>query len=479
LIAKSTYGEKKYFFALATLFVFSCCAAVLTAEYWIAFLPFAALAGYAAFVRWPAFFFVLIASLPWSIEYNFNDSLGTDFPDEPLMLVTALVVVSYALLRPRSALMAGKHPLIMLVFAAYTWIFVSVIFSTDWLVSAKYLLAKCWYFGAFGLAPLLLFNKRRNLVITGLVFLASMFCVTLLVLCRHAQFNFEFAHINDAVSPFFRNHVNYSAMLVCTVPVLVAIIQVSSRFRKWALAGLIVVAIALVLSYARGGWLAAFVGTLSYWALRKKKLLLAYIATVLAISCCVWWIKSNDRYLQFTHDYRTTIFHTNFREHLISTYELKDVSTAERFNRWIAGARMAPDNLLTGFGPNTFYGNYQPYTIPAFRTWVSNNTEHSTVHNYFLLLLIEQGIPGLLFFLGLTASMIYYAEKLYARVVNPVDRAAALACGVMLMMILTVNFLSDLVETDKVGSLFFLCLAALVSIDLRSRKTDRSSQPAD
>ena len=116
-------------------------------------------------------------------------------------------------------------------------------------------------------------------------------------------------------------------------------------------------------------------------------------------SFAVFWIKADDRYLQYAHDYRTTIFHHDFREHLQATYQLKDVSTAERFYRWIAGVRMIKDNALTGYGPNTFYNNYKPYAVPAFKTWVSDNKEHSTVHNYFLLIAIEQGIPGLLFFL--------------------------------------------------------------------------------
>jgi hypothetical protein len=45
-----------------------------------------------------------------------------------------------------------------------------------------------------------------------------------------------------------------------------------------------------------------------------------------------------------------------------------------------------------------------------------------------------------------------------------------MGCGVMIMMILAVNFLSDLVESDKVGSLFFLCAATLISVDLNARK---------
>ena len=190
---------------------------------------------------------------------------------------------------------------------------------------------------------------------------------------------------------------------------------------------------------------------------------------ILVIIASVFWIKSNDRYLQYANDYKTTIFHKNFEEHLIATYKLKDVSTAERFNRWIAGVKMLKDNWLTGYGPNTFYYNYKPYAIPAFKTWVSDNKDHSTVHNYFLLTIIEQGAPGLLFFLVLLGACFYYSEMVYQRVQDKFCKVVGLACGVLLAMITVVNFLSDLVETDKVGSLFFLCIATLVAVDINTR----------
>jgi O-antigen ligase len=115
--------------------------------------------------------------------------------------------------------------------------------------------------------------------------------------------------------------------------------------------------------------------------------------------------------------------------------------------------------------------------LPAFKTWVSNNPEHSTVHNYFLLITIEQGIPGLLFFLLLAGAMFYYAQLLYHRAKDPFYKMAAAITGVILTMILTVNFLSDLVETDKIGSLFFLCLAVLVTTDMNTRQDSSDSSP--
>jgi hypothetical protein len=35
------------------------------------------------------------------------------------------------------------------------------------------------------------------------------------------------------------------------------------------------------------------------------------------------------------------------------------------------------------------------------------------------------------------------------------------------------NFLSDLIETDKVGSVFYLCLSFLIIADAKTRKEER------
>src|SRR5687767_2241784 len=39
-------------------------------------------------------FYILIASIPWSIEFSVSSSLSTDLPDEPLMLLVSFVVVA-------------------------------------------------------------------------------------------------------------------------------------------------------------------------------------------------------------------------------------------------------------------------------------------------------------------------------------------------------------------------------------------------
>ncbi len=462
------------FAALAGIFIAMLGIAVYTEQYFFVAFPFAVLLFYAGWQKRNLFFFLLLASLPFSFEYNFFSGLGTDIPDEFLMLLVSILFFSYWLYSPKAMPKnVFQHPLLLLLLTGMCWMLLTVLFSTNQQVSVKYLLAKGWYIGAFVVAPLIVFKEKKSITIASIVLAGSMMLVTIIALLRHYETGFSFETINDAVSPFFRNHVNYSAMLVCIIPVLVAFFQLSKKKNVKQLLGaaIIIALIALFFSYARGAWLALVAGAVAYWLIKKRLLFYSYIAAIIITISLLFWIKGNDRYLQYAPDYKTTIFHKDFSEHLISTYKLKDVSTAERFYRWIAGVRMIKDNWLTGYGPNTFYNNYKGYTVPAYKTWVSDNPEHSTVHNYFLLTAIEQGIPGLVFFFLLLGVMIYYAQHLYHRITDIFYKTVSAVIGIILSMIIVLNFLSDLIETDKIGSLFFLCLAMLIVTDINTRIT--------
>ena len=417
-------------------------------------------------------FYILLASIPWSIEYNFTPALGTDLPDEPLMLLLAFASVALLVYKRKELKTQRIHFLVWILVIQLAWIIITVIFSTDLLVSIKYFLAKSWYLLAFVAAPLLLLKDERSIRRAAMVLTISMFLFTIWALYKHSAFNFSFAKINKALEPFYRNHVNYSALLVCIVPLVFGGIK---TIRNPALKNLLylvmfILIVAIYFSFARGAWLALIAGIVAYWLIKKRLLLWTYAAGMMLTIAFVFYMKADDRYLQYSHDYKTTIYHEKFSEHLAATYKLKDVSTAERYYRWIAGVRMAKDSWMTGFGPNTFYNNYRGYTVPAFKTWVSVNEEKSTVHNYFLLLLIEQGVIGMLLFIFLVGAMFWFAQNIYGRTTDPFWKMTAAVCGILLVMVCVINFLSDLIESDKVGSIFFIVLALLVIADRKTRK---------
>lgn len=430
---------------------------------WLVFLPVLLLGGWVGLQYPQLLFYILLATIPWSVEFQIG-SLGTDLPDEPLMLLSAFAALSLLLYHRKSVPLKSLHPLLLLLIVQFCWIGITALLSTYPLISIKYTLAKGWYLLAFVVLPLFLFRDRKVLIRSAIVLATSMLVLMMVSIARHAQYDFSFEKINPALEPFFRNHVTYSSILVLMVPLLlIGMHSAKSRNTVWLWRGLIFITIvAIYLSYARGAWLALAAGMITYWLLKKGWLVKSYLLFLCFAIAAVLWLRHGDRYIEFSHDYNTTVFHTDFSEHLVATYQFKDVSTAERYYRWIAGVRMVKEGWQTGFGPATFYNNYKSYTVPAFKTWVSKNEERSTVHNYFLLLLVEQGVIGFLLFVTLLGTLFWYAQKIYQQTVDLFWKRAAGAAASILVMISVVNFLSDLIETDKVGSIFYLCVAVLV-----------------
>lgn len=468
-----TIGSNKTTIVIASgILVTTTACATYLGEPLLFLLP-VALIGCVFLMQYPVvLFYLLLLAIPWSAEFNFTESLGTDLPDEPLMLLMAFSSIALFLYKRKEKAFQQKwHLLLWLLLLQVVWIFIAVLLSTYFTLSAKYFLAKGWYLLAFVAAPLLLGGDEKFVKHSAGTLLCSMGILTLVILGRHLHYDFTFAGINKAVRPFFRNHVTYSALLVFMVPLQVAFLRISTnkKLQKLLRVCLAITVAAICLSYARGAWIALLGGIIAYWLLKKRWLFKSFIAVILLSILSVLWLRHNDRYLAFAHDYKTTIFHQNFEEHLAATYQMKDVSTAERFHRWIAGVRMADDSWLTGFGPSTFYQHYKSYTVPAFKTWVSKNEEQSTVHNYFLLLMVEQGAIGLLLFLILLAAMFWYVQKIYHRTGSAFWKNVVAAIGSILVMICTLNFLSDLIETDKVGSVFYLCIAFLIIADKATR----------
>lgn len=409
-------------------------------------------------------YFLLIACIPFSTELQLTDTLGTDFPDEPLMWFLSLLVFFHLLVyREKIGSIKINKRIVSILLLHLGWILVSSLLSQDPLLSIKYLAAKSWYILAFCFGTWYCLDSRENISRLVTVFLVPMSLVVAMVIFRHFQTGFSFDSVNTVVQPFFRNHVNYGAFLVCLLPLAVAGFILSQKFR-WLFALIMVIFLcALFFSYSRGAWMALFTGVLTVLAIRKSILHWLIGGSVLLFAAAVLYLSSGNRYLNYRPDFERTIYHQQFRDHLRATYRLTDLSTAERFHRWIGGIRMTEGHLLHGYGPNGFYYAYKPYTVSAFQTYVSVNEERSTVHNYFLLLLIEQGIPGLVIFCLLLGVLFYYTHRWYHRASDKRERIYAAVVAAMLGMIVSLNLLSDLVETDKIGGLFFLCVGILLT----------------
>ncbi|MBS1627934.1 MAG: O-antigen ligase family protein [Bacteroidetes bacterium] len=404
----------------------------------------------------------MIFLLPLSTELEVTTTLSLDFPDEPLLILLTgffiIKIIYKPFFFPKSII---QQPLFLLLLLHVLWIAFACIYSTNLIISLKYLAAKIWYIIPFTILPFIILSTEKKIKQFALLLLFPMIAVAVQSIVRHSFYDFSFEGIKKTLSPFFRNHVNYSGMLVCMFPIAWAMFKLTPKnniYRKFLLVILFVLFASLLLSYSRGAWAALVVGVLAGCVIYYKKIKIA-IALILFFFCISFtWLFWNNNYLKFAPEYNTTIFHTDFSKHLEATITLKDVSNAERFYRWVAAFNMIKAKPVIGFGPNCFYDNYKNYTESIFKTWVSNNKDHSSVHNYFLLIGLEQGLIGLLLFVILFFATLIELQNLYHSIEAVFYKQIALATSIVLVMIGVLIFLSDLIETDKIGSLFWLCL---------------------
>lgn len=464
-----TKNELVHFWLPSLAAVACIIAGVVLQENLLLVVPFAGLAAFSFGLNLRLLFFALLFVIPLSTEFEVTATLSTDLPDEPLMLLLTGCLVVLFLLKPQLIpVELRKSSLVLLLLLQLVWLLMTVFFSHEVWLSIKYCLAKAWFIMAFVVGGLFFLRTKEDFALASKALIFAMLIPVLYSLLQHAGKGFTFESINATLSPFFRNHVNYSALLVCLSPVLLLWYQFSTkRLRKWIVAVMVVFFIALFFAYSRGAWLCLLSGTVTWIAIKKRFLLSLIFTALLAAAVALFLLVQDENYMKFAPDFNTTRQHFDLNEHLEATYTLKDMSTMERFYRWIAGVKMVNEEKLKGYGPNTFTTYYKEYTVAAFKTWVSNNEEKSSVHNYFLLISIEQGLPALFILLALLICMFTIAVKAYHTLNDPFERSLAITAAVILSMIVTLNLLSDLIETDKIGSIYFLLMGIFIRLQVK------------
>jgi O-antigen ligase len=466
--------KEKLFWVLGAITALSVCYAIVADEELLLGIPFVLILAYQTLVNYRPIYFLLFATIPLSTEFFFSNGLSTDLPSEPLIVGLMLVYVIQALTRPD--LINGKffrHPLTLLLIAHFLWIAFASILSSNPTVSIKFTIAKFWYLATFFfLTGHLMRNERQSWKLWWWIII-PLTLATLKVILHHASMDFGFKEINRATSPFFRNHVNYAAILALILPMLWFF---WGRYRRWTMAWWVLAAAASILffgvltAYTRAAYVALFLAAAMYFVIKLRLIRWALLGAVLVVPIFFGYMIYNNKFMDFAPSERT-VSHVEFSGIVAATYKMEDVSTSERYYRWIAGIRMTTEHPISGVGPGNFYFFYKQFTLNRFATYVSNNPEKSGIHNYYLMTLVEQGLPGLLIFLAMMLYTLILGERVYHESGNNINRKA-LVMGLMLMLTVIDAFLlmNDMIETDKVGSFFFFSMAILINLDLLNKK---------
>ncbi len=442
-------------------------------EFLLLFLPFAILLVYQTVLDFRKVFYLLLISIPLSTEFYFSSSLMTDLPTEPLIVGLMIVYLIYTLGNGKSIDKKFlSHPITLIILIHLIWIIFTTVFSQLFIVSLKFLLAKIWYIIVFFFLAGGILKKEKDFKIMFWLIFIPFFLVLCFTMLKHAMIGFSFADVNSVMMPFFRNHVVYAAITAVFIPfIIVATTWYNWRsIIKWFLIFNVFFFLAVVyFSYTRTAYIALAIAFGAYFVIRWKLVKWVLLAASILLVFGTYHILNHNKYLDYAPDFEKAVSHKNFDNLVSATAKGQDVSTMERVYRWVAGYHMSKKDIWTGHGPGNFYNFYKKYTVTSFETYVSDNPERSGIHCYYLMMLTDQGIPGALIFIFFTFFVLIYGEKVYHECSSPTRKhmiMGVLICQIIIDAFLIIN---DMVETDKIGSFFFINLAILINFDLIER----------
>ena len=244
-------------------------------------------------------FWILLVLIPLSTELAVTPSLSIDFPIEIILLIITAIAIAKMVHHPSIFVNSLQSPLLFLIILHLVWILVSCFFSSEPILSIKYFLAKIWFIIPFVMVTPIVLKHYSDWKKLALCLCIPMSILMVQILIRQSFYGFEFGAIKKAMFPFFRNHVNYSSLLVCLIPIGWAIWKftpTSTFIKKLCKTLLIIAIIALLLAYSRGAWLAMIIGLLSIIIFKKNWMGKTIIVSIILIGIVITTLSYQKNY---------------------------------------------------------------------------------------------------------------------------------------------------------------------------------------
>jgi len=469
---------KNVFWILGSITLIIVFAALATEAYFLLALPLLIAGAWILLADYKKLFYLLFISLAISIDIDLPGGIALNFFTEPLQLLLTGVALLLALHKGKSINSEYiTHPISISLLMHIAWIAIAVYFSGDILLSVKYLLSKIWYvIPAFYLTIKLVKDVRDVQTIIWCTLIPLLFTITVIMI-RHAAVGFSFEGINYVLGPFYSNHVLYASMIAVCFPFVWFMRKWYPTFSiKWwfLAASFLIMTVAIYLSYTRATMGSVFIVFGMYYVVRWRLTKPAFLIAVTTLFSLFFWLGNDNKFMNYTPNFERTITHQRFDNLLEATLKGQDISIAERYYRWIAGIYMVGEKPVFGYGPASFYNQYRPYTLSSWKTYVSDNKGKSGIHNYFLMILVEQGIPGLFFFLLFSFILFAKGEQIYHRQHDEQSKHIVMSAILSLAIIYSLLVINDMVESDKIGVIFFFCAGLLVKYDFKAGEEEKA-----
>ncbi len=454
--------------------------------FYLPLLPAALLFFLIAFTRIDVLLYIIVFFVPLSIPLSeLMEGLPVDLylPTEPLLAALLLVFLFKYLSGERMDLKILRHPVSIAIYFNLAWMAVTVITSSDPLVSVKFFVSRLWFIVGFYILAIQVFRREKNMHKYVWLYVISFAVVIAYTIIRHSAYGLDnqmMAH--SMMQPFYKDHTSYGATLALLLPVLLAFFgltkrgDINSRFLMILL--ILVFVAATVFSYTRAAWV-SLVGGFAIWIVIRMRIKFEILAIAGLVIFALFFVFQTQILMNLEGNNQKSS--GDFGEHVQSISNVSnDQSNLERINRWSCAYRMWKDRPIFGYGPGTFQFEYGKFQRSFEKTEISTDFGiRGTAHSEYLGPLSESGVLGMLSMLIIIVTAIITGIRVYIRAQSRSIRIFSLGILIGLITYYIHGILNNFLDTDKASALFWGFTGMLVAMDIYHKENRVKDEPGE
>lgn len=468
-----TVLRKNWIYIAGVLFIVLNMMLVFTKDiYLLNLLPAGLLVLFGALFALDKLFWFVVICTPLSLNLeDMAGGVGIYLPTEPILLMIMLIFffkqVKDNSNRDKRII---NHPISIALYFHFAWIFITSLTSTDPMVSFKFMLSQLWFVVPCYFFAIWLFRHKISNALTFVwCYLLPLTVVLVITVVKHAAHGFDEEVGHWIMSPFFKDHTSYGAVIALFYPVVMSLTfykKYTFETRALLFVMLLIFTVALYYSYTRAAYLSV-VGAGLIYLLFKFKIKFKYLL-MLGMSGGIFiaanWTEIN--YMLMKNDAEHTTQDVSERIQSMSNVS-SDASNLERLNRWNSAIAMFKARPIFGFGPGTYAMEYAPFQAPEDETIISTNFgTGGNAHSEYLGPMAEQGLLGIVSMIWIVIAIFYTSSMVYIRLKDRELKRIVM----MLMLGLATYFahgvLNNYLDTDKASVPVWGFVAIIVAIDV-------------
>lgn len=468
-----SFTKNRYIYTLIFAFITLNAYLFYNEIYYLIAIPFAFAIVYSALFALDKLLLFTIFCTPLSFNLEQLDvgGVGVYLPTEPILFGIMIIYLFKSIINKKElSNPVLKHPITIAILFHLFWVFITSITSEIPIVSFKFLLTRMWFIIPIYFLGIKLFKYNfKNVTNFIWVYIIPLSFVLIITLIRHAGYGFSEEAGHWIMTPFFKDHTSYGAIIAMFYPVIVGLFFDKNRTQvSRTILGimLIIFTIALYYSYTRAAWLSV-VGAFGVYMLFVLKIKFKYLVYVVVIlgSFIVFNFTEITYMLQKNDAEHTT---EDFGERIKSMSNVtSDASNLERLNRWNSAIEMFKERPIFGWGPGVYSFQYAPFQSSSDLTIISTNFgTGGNAHSEYLGPLAEQGFLGFLSMIILVIAIFYTSSKLYIELKDKKTKKIIMMVMLGLVTYFTHGILNNYLDTDKASVAVWGFTAIIVGIDI-------------